>query len=90
MNETLESTATQHTLLNLRSGRLYNVTMVTEAGDLQSSVAIEAQTGREEEEESGRKEDTDLTCECLCSSRRGCKRDRRLQRHQPVAVMATA
>lgn len=48
MNETLESTATQHTLLNLRSGRLYNVTMVTEAGDLQSSVAIEGQTGREE------------------------------------------
>lgn len=51
MNETLESTATQHTLLNLWPGRLYNVTMVTEAGDLQSSAAIEAQTGREEEEE---------------------------------------
>uniref|UniRef100_A0A8C9ZEK3 protein-tyrosine-phosphatase n=1 Tax=Sander lucioperca TaxID=283035 RepID=A0A8C9ZEK3_SANLU len=33
-NETLESTATQHTLLDLAPGRLYNVTVVTEAGGL--------------------------------------------------------
>ncbi|XP_044041315.1 receptor-type tyrosine-protein phosphatase beta isoform X2 [Siniperca chuatsi] len=43
-NETLESTATQHTLLDLTPGRLYNVTMVTEAGGLQNSQMIEAQT----------------------------------------------
>ncbi|XP_026217462.1 receptor-type tyrosine-protein phosphatase beta isoform X2 [Anabas testudineus] len=43
-NETLESTTTQHTLLNLTPGRLYNVTVVTEAGDLQNSRTIEAQT----------------------------------------------
>uniref|UniRef100_A0A4W6D1H1 protein-tyrosine-phosphatase n=1 Tax=Lates calcarifer TaxID=8187 RepID=A0A4W6D1H1_LATCA len=40
-NETLESTATQHTLVDLTPGRLYNVTMVTEAGHLQNSVEIE-------------------------------------------------
>ncbi|KAM7378583.1 hypothetical protein PAMA_013473 [Pampus argenteus] len=44
VNETLESTATQHTLFNLTPGRLYNVTMVTEAGGLQNSGTIEAQT----------------------------------------------
>uniref|UniRef100_A0A8C4DWK3 protein-tyrosine-phosphatase n=1 Tax=Dicentrarchus labrax TaxID=13489 RepID=A0A8C4DWK3_DICLA len=43
-NETLESTATQHTLLDLTPGRLYNVTMVTEAGGLQNSETAEAQT----------------------------------------------
>ncbi|XP_065807376.1 receptor-type tyrosine-protein phosphatase beta isoform X1 [Labrus bergylta] len=43
-NETLESTTTQHTLLNLPPGRLYNVTMVTEAGGLQNSVTMKAQT----------------------------------------------
>ncbi|XP_069376043.1 receptor-type tyrosine-protein phosphatase beta isoform X2 [Paralichthys olivaceus] len=43
-NETLESTTTQHALVGLTPGRLYNVTMVTEAGDLQSSRTIEAQT----------------------------------------------
>ncbi|KAL7370550.1 hypothetical protein ABVT39_003709 [Epinephelus coioides] len=43
-NETLESTATQHTLLDLTPGRLYNVTMVTEAGGLQNSQTTEAQT----------------------------------------------
>ncbi|XP_077956952.1 receptor-type tyrosine-protein phosphatase beta isoform X2 [Gasterosteus aculeatus] len=36
-NETLESTATNRTLLHLTPGRLYNVTMVTEAGGLQNS-----------------------------------------------------
>uniref|UniRef100_A0A8C4DTQ1 protein-tyrosine-phosphatase n=1 Tax=Dicentrarchus labrax TaxID=13489 RepID=A0A8C4DTQ1_DICLA len=41
---TLESTATQHTLLDLTPGRLYNVTMVTEAGGLQNSETAEAQT----------------------------------------------
>lgn len=45
-NQTLESTATQHTLLGLTAGRLYNITMVTEADGLQSGVTIEAQTGR--------------------------------------------
>ncbi|XP_071391582.1 receptor-type tyrosine-protein phosphatase beta-like, partial [Centroberyx affinis] len=40
----LESTATQHTLLQLTPGRLYNVTMVTEAGGLQNSRTIQAQT----------------------------------------------
>ncbi|KAM9846095.1 receptor-type tyrosine-protein phosphatase beta [Aulostomus maculatus] len=44
MNEALESTATQHTLVNLTPGRRYNVTMVTEAGGLQNSSTIEAQT----------------------------------------------
>uniref|UniRef100_A0A3Q3J1B7 protein-tyrosine-phosphatase n=1 Tax=Monopterus albus TaxID=43700 RepID=A0A3Q3J1B7_MONAL len=43
-NETLESTTTQLKLLNLTSGRLYNITIVTEAGDLQNSRTIEAQT----------------------------------------------
>ncbi|XP_071358244.1 receptor-type tyrosine-protein phosphatase beta-like [Trachinotus anak] len=43
-NETLESTTTQHTLIDLTPGRLYNVTVVTEAGDLQNSWVIEAQT----------------------------------------------
>lgn len=49
-NETLESTATQHALLNLTAGRLYNITMVTEASGLQSSVTIEDQTGREDDD----------------------------------------
>uniref|UniRef100_A0A8C4DQY1 protein-tyrosine-phosphatase n=1 Tax=Dicentrarchus labrax TaxID=13489 RepID=A0A8C4DQY1_DICLA len=39
-----KSTATQHTLLDLTPGRLYNVTMVTEAGGLQNSETAEAQT----------------------------------------------
>ncbi|CAJ1054300.1 receptor-type tyrosine-protein phosphatase beta-like [Xyrichtys novacula] len=43
-NETLESTTTQHTLLNLTPGRLYNVTMVTEAGGLRNSLTMETQT----------------------------------------------
>ncbi|XP_070847690.1 receptor-type tyrosine-protein phosphatase beta [Chaetodon trifascialis] len=43
-NETLESTATMHTLLQLSPGRLYNVTMVTEAGGLQNSETMDAQT----------------------------------------------
>ncbi|XP_041636404.1 receptor-type tyrosine-protein phosphatase beta [Cheilinus undulatus] len=43
-NETLESTTTQHTLKDLLPGRLYNVTMVTEAGGLQNSLTMEAQT----------------------------------------------
>lgn len=43
-NETLESTATQHTVLGLTPGRLHNVTMVTEAGGLQNSLTIEAKT----------------------------------------------
>ncbi|TMS01587.1 hypothetical protein E3U43_005407 [Larimichthys crocea] len=43
-NETLESTATQHTVLGLSPGRLYNVTMVTEAGGLQNMETMEAQT----------------------------------------------
>lgn len=57
-NETLESTATQHTLVDLTPGRLYNVTMVTEAGHLQNSVEIEAQTGtdRHTDRERGKKE----------------------------------
>lgn len=50
MNKTLESTATQHTLLGLTPGRLYNVSVVTEAGGLQNSAEVEVQTGREEEE----------------------------------------
>lgn len=52
-NETLESTATQHLLSDLTPGRLYNVTMVTEASGLQSSVTVEAQTGREEDRKWG-------------------------------------
>ncbi|KAM9705755.1 receptor-type tyrosine-protein phosphatase beta isoform 1-T2 [Menidia menidia] len=44
-NETLESTATRHTVTGLTPGRLYNITMVTEAGGLQSSSTVEARTG---------------------------------------------
>ncbi|XP_026182331.1 receptor-type tyrosine-protein phosphatase beta-like [Mastacembelus armatus] len=43
-NETLESTTTQHALGNLTPGRLYNVTVVTEAGDLENSRTVEVQT----------------------------------------------
>ncbi|XP_030575933.1 receptor-type tyrosine-protein phosphatase beta [Archocentrus centrarchus] len=43
-NETLESTTTRHTLTGLTPGRLYNVTVVTEGGELQNSRTIEAQT----------------------------------------------
>ncbi|KAL6116555.1 ptprb [Pungitius sinensis] len=43
-NETLESTATQRTLFDLTPGRLYNVTMVTEAGGLQNSRTTAART----------------------------------------------
>lgn len=46
-NETLESTTTRHTLLGLTPGRLYGVTVVTEAGELQNNATIEAQTGRD-------------------------------------------
>lgn len=53
-NKTLESTTTQHTVLNLLPGRLYNITVVTEAGGLQSGAAVEARTGRVEEEDGGR------------------------------------
>ncbi|XP_028255677.1 receptor-type tyrosine-protein phosphatase beta [Parambassis ranga] len=44
MNETLESTTTQHTLVGLTPGRQYIITMVTEAGGLKNSRTIEAQT----------------------------------------------
>ncbi|KAM4615531.1 receptor-type tyrosine-protein phosphatase beta isoform 2-T2 [Polymixia lowei] len=43
-NMTLESTTTQHTLLHLTPGRLYRVSMVTEAAGLQNSKTIQAQT----------------------------------------------
>ncbi|XP_029350961.1 receptor-type tyrosine-protein phosphatase beta [Echeneis naucrates] len=43
-NKTLESTTTQHTVHDLTPGRLYNVSMVTEAGELQNRRTIEAQT----------------------------------------------
>ncbi|XP_017294772.1 receptor-type tyrosine-protein phosphatase beta isoform X2 [Kryptolebias marmoratus] len=44
MNETLGNTTTQRSLLGLTPGRLYSVTVVTEAGELQNNVTIEAQT----------------------------------------------
>ncbi|KAM8739685.1 receptor-type tyrosine-protein phosphatase beta [Acanthopagrus schlegelii] len=44
VNTTLESTATQHKLIDLSPGRLYNVTVVTEAGGLQNSETIQART----------------------------------------------
>lgn len=47
-NEMLENTTTQHMLLGLTPGRLYSVTVVTEAGELQNNATIEAQTGRDE------------------------------------------
>lgn len=50
INKTLESTATQDKLIGLSPGRLYNVTMVTEAGGLQNSETIRARSGREEED----------------------------------------
>ncbi|KAM8907881.1 receptor-type tyrosine-protein phosphatase beta isoform 2-T2 [Spinachia spinachia] len=43
-NETLESTATHGTLSDLTPGRLYNVTMVTEAAGLQNSRTTAART----------------------------------------------
>uniref|UniRef100_A0A3Q2QMI8 protein-tyrosine-phosphatase n=1 Tax=Fundulus heteroclitus TaxID=8078 RepID=A0A3Q2QMI8_FUNHE len=43
-NETLGSTTTQHTLSDLTPGRLYDITVVTEAGGLQNSRTIEART----------------------------------------------
>ncbi|MEQ2172241.1 hypothetical protein GOODEAATRI_019088, partial [Goodea atripinnis] len=43
-NESLGSTTTQHTINDLTPGRLYNVTVVTEAGGLQNSKTIEART----------------------------------------------
>uniref|UniRef100_A0A3B5A9G7 protein-tyrosine-phosphatase n=1 Tax=Stegastes partitus TaxID=144197 RepID=A0A3B5A9G7_9TELE len=43
-NETLESTTTHHTVTGLSPGRQYNVTVVTEAGELQNSWTIEART----------------------------------------------
>jgi len=46
-NQTLESTATQHTLTDLTPGRLFNITMVTEAGGLQNSQTTSGQTGEE-------------------------------------------
>lgn len=49
-NETLGSTTTQHTLSDLTPGRLYRVTMVTEAGGLQNSQTIEARTGKGQEQ----------------------------------------
>ncbi|XP_053718746.1 receptor-type tyrosine-protein phosphatase beta [Synchiropus splendidus] len=44
MNEMLESTAVQYTLTKLTPGWSYNITVVTEAGGLQSSRMITAQT----------------------------------------------
>uniref|UniRef100_A0A3B3TMY6 protein-tyrosine-phosphatase n=1 Tax=Poecilia latipinna TaxID=48699 RepID=A0A3B3TMY6_9TELE len=44
LNCTLGSTTTRHTVNGLTPGRLYVVTMVTEAGGLQSSRTIEAHT----------------------------------------------
>ncbi|XP_056131706.1 receptor-type tyrosine-protein phosphatase beta-like [Lampris incognitus] len=43
-NLTLESTATQHTLLDLTSGRLYDITMVTEAAGLGNNRTIQTRT----------------------------------------------
>ncbi|KAF6714483.1 Receptor-type tyrosine-protein phosphatase beta [Oryzias melastigma] len=43
-NEVLESTATRHTLSQLTPGRRYKVAVVTEAGGMQSSSSVEAQT----------------------------------------------
>ncbi|KAM9327847.1 receptor-type tyrosine-protein phosphatase beta [Pholidichthys leucotaenia] len=43
-NETLESTTIRQTLVGLTPGRLYNITLVTEGGELQNSRTIEAQT----------------------------------------------
>ncbi|KAK7896768.1 hypothetical protein WMY93_022093 [Mugilogobius chulae] len=43
-NDTLESTATQHTIQNLTPGRLYTITMTTESGSLQNSTSTEAST----------------------------------------------
>ncbi|XP_043092464.1 receptor-type tyrosine-protein phosphatase beta [Puntigrus tetrazona] len=43
-NATVFSTATSHTLKGLVSGRLYNITVVTEVGELQNSASRQAQT----------------------------------------------
>lgn len=52
-NQTLESTATQLALLGLTAGRLYNITVVTEAGGLRSGVTIQGRTGRGDEDARG-------------------------------------
>lgn len=89
-NETLESTATQHTLLGLTAGRLYNITMVTEAAGLQSSISIQEQTGRGSRTGGGA-EGVELTRPCPFSARCGAERLRRWQQqHQGAVVMATA
>lgn len=46
LNETLESTATQRTLVALTPGRSYNISLAAEAGGLQSPAHLEEQTGR--------------------------------------------
>ncbi|XP_075900111.1 receptor-type tyrosine-protein phosphatase beta [Nelusetta ayraudi] len=44
LNETLESTATQRTLVALTPGRRYNISLAAEAGGLQSPAHLEEQT----------------------------------------------
>ncbi len=44
-NATAVSTATSYTIKGLVPGRLYNITVITEVGELQNSVSRQAQTG---------------------------------------------
>uniref|UniRef100_A0A673N6K6 protein-tyrosine-phosphatase n=1 Tax=Sinocyclocheilus rhinocerous TaxID=307959 RepID=A0A673N6K6_9TELE len=44
-NATVVSTATSYTIKGLIPGRLYNITVITEVGELQNSVSRQAQTG---------------------------------------------
>nr|ACN64933.1 protein tyrosine phosphatase [Danio rerio] len=43
-NSTVASTATSYTMKGLISGRIYNITVVTEVGELQNSASTQAQT----------------------------------------------
>jgi len=44
-NATFANTTTSYTIKGLISGRLYNITIITELGELQNSASRQAQTG---------------------------------------------
>lgn len=89
-NETLGSTTTRHTLNGLTPGRLYVVTVVTEAGGLQSSRTVEAWTGDANRNGAMWMKEKVLTLRSLTSARRHFQRHLGKQRHQPQVVVATS
>lgn len=92
----LGSTTMQHTLTDLTPGRLYYVTMVTEAGGLQNGRLIEARTGRAEKgrrknETTEESKNVYTSLHCLLTSALCCLQHHLgKQRHQPQVVVATA